>query len=200
MESLYNKVMSTYKTIILDRDGIDILQTPEEERVFEEQLELIKDVEGELVEVGVYMGATAKKISEKFPDRIVYAFDTFEGFLESGSDKDGFANYKVGDLKEANLETVQSNLKNFPKINLIKGDFPLSGKILNDKKIAFAHIDVDMYNPTKATLNFILPKMAKGGIIIVHDYPAHDGVRLAVNEFNLKNLIVVGGRQGVIKI
>lgn len=191
--------MSGQKTIILDKDGIDILQTPSEERVFEEQLELIENIKGELVEVGVYMGATAKKISNRFPDRIVYAFDTFEGFLEKGSEKDGFANYNIGDLGEADLETVKKNLKDYPNIKLIKGDFPSSGSILNDKKIAFAHIDVDMYNTTKNALKFLVPKMITGGIMIVHDYPAHSGVKLAVDEFEFKNLQVVGGRQGIIK-
>jgi hypothetical protein len=37
--------------------------------------------------------------------------------------------------------------------------------------------------------------MNKGGVILLHDYPAHNGVKLAVSELNIENKEVLGGRQ-----
>ena len=53
--------------------------------------------------------------------------------------------------------------------------------------IAFAYIDVDLYRPVKASLQRILPNMAKGGLIIVDDCDADhdlwDGAFHAYTEF-----------------
>ena len=187
--------MSTYKTIILDEDGIDILQTLEEEKNFERELNEIP--EGDLIEIGVYMGATAKKMAKRYPDRNIYACDTFEGFVEDARPEDSNAKYKKGDLGEATIEKVRENTKQYPNIKLIKGEFPYSANELKNKKFAFAHLDVDVYRATKESLEFLLPRMTEGGKIIVHDYPAHDGVRRAVDEL-VEDKKVLGGRQCLI--
>ena len=45
-------------------------------------------------------------------------------------------------------------------------------------------MDADLYNPTKAGLEFFYPRLVPGGVIIVHDYnPDWPGIMKAVNDF-----------------
>ena len=44
-------------------------------------------------------------------------------------------------------------------------------------------MDVDLYESTKAGLEFFYPRMSRGGIIMSHDYPSLNGVLKAVTEF-----------------
>lgn len=186
-------------TKLTDDDGVQIFQTPEEVENLKQLLSQC-NVPGELFEVGVFMGATAKIIASAYPFKTLYAFDTFEGFPdEISTEKGDDIRYRVGDMKEATIEQVKENLKNYENIVLTKGTFPDTAKVIKDKTFAFAHIDVDLYQGTKDALEFIIPRMNKGGIILIHDYPAHEGVKKAVEELNLK-VENLGGRQACIKI
>jgi len=42
--------------------------------------------------------------------------------------------------------------------------------------------------------------MSPGSRILMHDYPAHPGVKKAVDEFKFENMEVLGGRQSVIRL
>jgi O-methyltransferase len=46
-------------------------------------------------------------------------------------------------------------------------------------------LDVDLYKPTLAGLNYFYPRLVKGGCIFIHDYNnrRYKGVRSAVEEF-----------------
>jgi len=84
-----------------------------------------------------------------------------------------------------------------------EGRFPDTAGVIKDKKIAFAHIDVDIYVGTKEALEFLYPRMVKGGIMLIHDYPAHKGVENAINWFledkeEEVEIIGIEGRQGLI--
>jgi O-methyltransferase len=49
---------------------------------------------------------------------------------------------------------------------------------------ALVNIDADLYNPTKAGLEFFYPRLSPSGVIIVHDYTHKwEGVMTAVDEF-----------------
>jgi len=62
-----------------DPDGIDIYYTPGEVNCLGDVLKRVK-VKGDVVEVGVYKGGSAKVIAKHFKDQKVYLFDTFNGF------------------------------------------------------------------------------------------------------------------------
>ena len=51
------------------------------------------------------------------------------------------------------------------------------------KKISYALLDLDIYEPSKYVLNYIWPKMTKNGIILLDNYKVFDGETKAVNEF-----------------
>jgi len=51
-------------------------------------------------------------------------------------------------------------------------------------KFAFVNLDADLYNPTKAGLEYFYPRLSPGGVIIIHDYNHKwEGVIKAVDEF-----------------
>lgn len=47
----------------------------------------------------------------------------------------------------------------------------------------FAHLDMDLYEPTRTALEWLWPRMVPGGIINLHDYSALQGVKKAVDDF-----------------
>ena len=43
-------------------------------------------------------------------------------------------------------------------------------------------LDVDLYKPTKEAFRLFWNKLEVGGIMILHDYPSFEGVKMAVDE------------------
>lgn len=135
---------------------------------------------GDIAEVGVYKGATAKLICEVKGKRPLYLFDTFEGLPQT--DKIVDAQFHTGQFA-ARLVEVQQLLKYYPNVFIFKGFFPKTAKTIENKTFSFVHLDVDTYSSTLACLEFFYPRMSKGGIIISHDYCHAKGVKKAVDEF-----------------
>ena len=138
-------------------------------------------VDGDYAEVGVFKGATAKAICEqKNPDKTLYLFDTFSGLPEVDEiDKEMFSNEQF----LASEDLVKQKLMQYENVEIHKGYFPSdTAEIVNNKRFAFVHLDVDIYRSTIDALRFFYPKMNRGGVIISHDYHAA-GVYKAFQEF-----------------
>ena len=141
--------------------------------------------EGEFAEVGVYKGSSAKVLIETKGQRELHLFDAFEqGIPYSGTKDKGF---EPGDYS-SNYEQVKNYLKS-PNVFIYKGIFPettINNPVL-EKKFAFVHLDVDVYQSTLDSLKFFYPRLAKGACLISHDYydspTATGGVREAFQEF-----------------
>lgn len=146
-----------------------------------------KRILGAVAEAGVFQGEFAKVINEKFPDRKLYLFDTFEGFDEKDiayERQHDFSNEETGHLGSTSEELVMQKMK-FPDNCVVrKGYFPQTAKDIEDR-FCFVNLDMDLYKPTIAGLNFFWGKMEQGGIILVHDYfsEVYEGVKSAVEEF-----------------
>ncbi len=145
-------------------------------------LEKYKDIFGVLVEVGVWRGGIAKAMAETVPLKNLFLFDTFRGIPHIDK-KDNF--HKVGHFKETDIDFVKNWVGHEDRVEIIEGVFPESGRLLTNKKIAIAHIDVDVYQSYKESLEFIYDKMTVGGIVILDDYKVGtcEGATIAVNEF-----------------
>ena len=124
-----------------------------------------EQIPGSFAEGGVYQGALSKFIHNKVPDRMLYLFDTFEGFdkrdLESGSD---------GRFRDTSVDFVLKNIGNKENIIIRKGYFPETVQGLEKEQFAFVMIDFDKYEPTLAALHFFYPRVSTGGFIFIHDY------------------------------
>jgi len=147
-----------------------------------------EEIPGAFAEVGVGLGASGRVIHKLAPDRTLYLFDTFEGFpardLEGWERKCG-VDWAPGGFA-GSMETVKRNLGDIRNVYFRKGYFPDTAKGLEAEKFAFVNLDVDLYNPTIAGLEFFYPRMNRGGYMFVHDYnnpEADRGVSKAVNLF-----------------
>lgn len=135
-------------------------------------------IKGDITEVGVYKGSSAKMISLLKGNRTLHLFDTFEGLPGASIEK----HYEKGDWY-ASFEEVKKNLRGEENIHFYKGIFPDTSEPIKNKKFSFIHLDVDLYKSTIDCLKFFYPRMSKGGIIISHDYPNSIGVTKAFEEF-----------------
>lgn len=135
-----------------------------------------------IAEVGVYKGGSLKYLAQNFPDAVVFGFDTFEGLPKEHWNKDEVHN--PGDFSDISIEEVYKFIDN-PRVLLIKGLFPESGKQYKDQVFDFVHIDTDFYEGVKGSLEFFYPRLSEGGIIAFDDYEWSNcpGVKKALDEF-----------------
>jgi O-methyltransferase len=69
------------------------------------------------------------------------------------------------------------------RIETHKGLFPESAAELGELRFSFVHLDLDLYDSTKAALEWFWPRVVSGGILLSHDYPLSDGVVRSFHEF-----------------
>lgn len=150
-------------------------------------MRLVKDVPGDTAECGAFEGAGSYlicRVNRSNPDqpRRHHIFDSFEG-LSNPSPIDG-THWKKGDLS-CSLETVKNNLSEFGDVTMHKGWIPDRFPDVEDRRFAFVHIDVDLYEPTLDSIAFFYPRMNRGGIILCDDYgfTSCPGARRAIDEY-----------------
>lgn len=153
----------------------------------------IAEVPGCVFECGVHYGgglASWIHISEIFEPvaftRRLFGFDTFSGFPGvSSHDSSQFSaahqlgDFSVGDLKTeiiGNLMDIDSTRKVevAQRLQLIVGDAckTIPELLKSDPSIAVAllYLDFDLYEPTKNTLLEVLPRMPKGGVVVLDQF------------------------------
>ena len=145
-----------------------------------------KDLKGNVAELGVYKGKFAKFINAYFPGRILYLFDTFEGFDQRDVTKEKNEKLSTGeqDFSDTSVDAVLK-LMPFPdQCRPVKGFFPDSAKNIDDVFV-FVSLDADLYEPIYNGLQFFYPRLAKGGYIFIHDFnnDEYKGSRKAVEQF-----------------
>lgn len=128
---------------------------------------------GYIIELGVFQGGSIIKIANKFPDRPVYGFDSFEGLPESWERPDG--HYVKGAFNtNKKLPQVPNN------VTLIPGWFdqtlPGFAASMTDN-IALLHIDCDLYSSTKCTFQNLGKYIVPGTVIVfdeLFNYPTYE--------------------------
>ncbi len=151
------------------------------------QVERLKKekIVGTFAELGVYRGDSANIIHLMDTSRKFHLFDTFEGFREKDlvNEKGKAATYTKHNFADTSMEAVVKKL-NSDKFVFHQGYFPDTIDSVLNTKFALVNIDADLYNPTKAGLDFFYPLLSPGGVIIVHDNNADwPGIMKAVEEF-----------------
>jgi len=162
-------------------------------------------IEGDIVECGVWRGGSIMAILKVLKnlnslERNIYLYDTFEGMSEpteldesykgesattAYSTKNEFWN-RIECLSP--LEEVQNNVEsiNYPdaKIHFIKGKVEETiPNVRIPEKIALLRLDTDWYESTLHEMEYLFPKLVKGGILIVDDYGHWQGCKKAVDEY-----------------
>lgn len=163
-------------------------------------------VPGSFFEAGVYKGGTAKMLHDIMQAagslKTLHLFDSFTGMPETDKEADL---HKKGDFQDTSLESVTAWIG---QGNVIyhQGWLPDTFAGLEDEKIAFSHIDVDIKSSVRGCCEFIYPRLVPGGVMIFDDY-GHvtcPGARAAVDEFFAdkpeKPLVLAHGQAIVFKL
>lgn len=142
---------------------------------------------GEIAELGVHQGASARELNRLFPERKLYLFDTFQGFPEKALAAEAERNPSVR-WKDAFQDTsVSQVLEQLPypeQAVICAGYFPDSLPSA-PPRFAFVHLDPDLYESVAQGLRIFWPLLVCGGVIFVHDYRSlqFPGAGQAVKEF-----------------
>jgi len=151
----------------------------------------------------MWMMLCQQKFGENRP---FFLYDTFDGMTYPANDKDaGEAKTIFNRISDklykrdydkwhnenkwayAPLELVQANIHSTnydaSKISYVKGDINMTLDTTVPTSIAVLRLDTDWYDSTKKELTMLFPLVVKGGYIIVDDYYAWKGSRVATDEF-----------------
>lgn len=155
--------------VILGGCVANYLKIPDGVKVFKNRYDnlsysLARKPEGIACEFGVFKGKTARHIAKTiFPDTL-YAFDSFKGLPEKWDL--GTMSHQKGHFNlKGKLPKLRNNIK--PVVGVIEET--LDGWIrheLKQQKIAFMHIDVDLYAPTKFILHNLKEHLSKDAVIV----------------------------------
>lgn len=186
-----------------------------------------ENVKGDFVECGVAAGAQIAAmqiaIQEATSSKKIFGFDSFEGIPMAGE----FDTVQVGigeithdkfaPLSERLISSgitchsKESVITNFNTMGLpldnvvfIQGWFQntLQEGSKQIENISILRLDGDLHESTLICLEYLYPKVSKGGIVIIDDY-ALDGCRIAVQQYfysineKLPEMVVVEGGGGV---
>ena len=140
------------------------------------------EVEGDIVECGVWRGGCSIFLSHLFPNKTIWCCDSYEGFqpledttynFEGERHTPEFVQGAKGPLA-ISLEEVKSNfeyygLKDEDRIKFLKGFVNQTLPTAPIEKISILRIDVDSYSATLEVLNLLYDKVQSGGYIIFDD-------------------------------
>ncbi len=156
-----------------------------------------KGVTGDVVECGCWKGHSSFLIASILDGHGFSGefsiFDSFEGGLSDKSVEDANARVamdadQVAEEKQHFASTedqLHYVLKPFSFYKLYKGWIPDRFSEVEERRFAFVHIDVDLYQPILDALEFFYPRMDRGGVIVVDDFgfTQFPGAKASVQKF-----------------
>lgn len=179
-----------------------------------ELMKMIQDIPGAVIEMGVCSGNglmtlvhSHNVLQPTYKYREFYGFDTFEGFPSVHENDIADVEWKKGDFcnngydRLNNIISIHNSYYYLPtNIKLVKGNVnDTLPKFLDENKhiiVSLLYLDLDIYEPTKTCLKYLLPKMAKGSIIAFDElnWKSFPGETIAVLEelgtkYKFKNLL-----------
>jgi hypothetical protein len=177
-------------------------------------------VPGARAECGVYRGATALLLCHAWRSRQAafrggdfYLIDSYAGASVSGEldliaarDADGTVHREAffpAGKTDTSPELVRGFFGDFPDVQICAGWTPQVFATLPERDWAFVHLDVTLYAPTLAALEYFYPRLHTGGVILCDDYGSIfcPGSQKAWDEFCTRHeiaFVVLGNRQSVI--
>ena len=172
------------------------------DRVFfiDQLARLVAPLLGDTVECGAYDGLSSYMICRATqPAHTHHVFDSFEGVSEPGEADGDY--WKKGDLS-ASEATLLANLAEFDIVTH-PGWIPHHFDEVTDLQFCMVHIDVDLYQPTRDSIEFFYDRTVRGGIIVLDDYGFANcpGATAAVDEHmaNRPEIVVMAPTgQGII--
>lgn len=157
------------------------------------------------LELGVYTGNSLKRISHVFyevhPNATVFGIDSFQGLIENWSDTDSYRAFDMKGVMPKDLDKRIRILVGFVEQKI--PEYLISAR----KPISLLHIDLDLYGPTKFSLENLRSVLTSGTYILFDDHHGYPGWRFgeykAVNEVFTRDqydYIAFGPHQALIKL
>lgn len=142
---------------------------------------------GDKIECGVFGGFSSLmscrilgQMSPGYNGKGFYLCDSFEG-LSQPSEKDHvevvgsdgnvnrYSTHSKGHFA-VDYATVAGRFSEYPGVTLVKGWIPAVLDKLPETTWSYVHIDVDLYEPTMACLEYFYPRLVSGGVILNDDF------------------------------
>lgn len=162
-------------------------------------------VEGDFVECGVAAGAQivamSVAISETNSNKVIYAYDSFEGIPLAGefdTEQPGVGEIKTdkfapleqrlvsSGITAHSIENVISNFQyvgiSYDNVRFVKGWFQHTLPNNSIEKISLLRLDGDLHESTLVCMEHLYPKVVKGGYVIIDDYGL-EGCRVAIEQY-----------------
>lgn len=140
--------------------------------------------EGLVLEFGVFQATSTNHIADKLTSlqdkRLVHGFDSFEGLQ---TDSVGWVWTKGRFNLDGNLPIVRENIRLYK--GWIDETLPVFLSDYPSESIAFLHVDVDLYEPTKVILESCKNRLRSGSIILFDELIGYAGWRF--HEFKALN-------------
>jgi len=192
---------------------------------FQTRLDLLRyflatlDVPGARVECGAYRGATALLMCEVWRDRQpgfsgedMFLIDSFMGTSASGSNdfipvRDGPGSATRMDAffpvakTDVTAEMVRGFFSGFPQAQICAGWIPGVFNMLPERNWAFVHLDLTLYEPTLAALEYFYPRLSPGGAILCDGSIFCPGAQKAWDDYCAEHdipFVALGHRESVI--
>ena len=161
---------------------------------------LSENVEGDLIETGVWRGGGcifmhAVLAAYGIEDRKVFVADSFEGLPKPDVEKypaDKGDRHHIYTYLAVSQEEVENNFRKYDLLDkqvvFLKGWFKDTLPQAPIDKLSILRLDGDMYGSTMDSLEYLYPKLSKGGFCIIDDY-ALPGCKSAVDDYRTKHAI-----------
>jgi len=160
---------------------------------------LDEGIPGDYIETGAWRGGCcilmrAVLAARSEPHRRVFVADSFEGLpppnpVRYAADA-GDRHHEVLQLAVP-LDEVKANFARYglldEQVVFVKGFFDQTLPALDAGPFALLRLDGDMYESTIVALESLYPRLSPGGFVIIDDYGAVEGCRLAVDSFRRAN-------------
>lgn len=147
----------------------------------------VQGLRGDLVECGIAMGSGIAAMKRACPEKTVWGYDSFQGIHRAGpndTEQPGIgpipsdAVLISNDLvpsgvtvhPRAQVEEILSCLGfKYDDFILVEGWVQETLPMIQPKQIALLRLDMDLYDPTLCALEYLWPKLVKGGVLLVDD-------------------------------
>ncbi len=170
---------------------------------------LYRNVDGAIVEFGCYIGTTSlfirRLLDQTESMRTFHVYDSFEGLPpKTTEDASGAGEqFIAGELAVSKKQFLHEFQKAHLRLPVVhKGWFSDLQEADIPTKVAFAFLDGDFHSSIHDSLRLVLPRMQRGGVIVVDDYAreALPGVARAVHKHLSTDVITVVHNLGVIHL
>lgn len=194
---LYSRCLQRTGTVVTPFNAFQRFQT---------RLELVQyflatlELPGARAECGVYRGAAALLLAyawrsrrPEFQGEDLYLIDSYSGTSASLAQdripvRDAGGATRMDDFfpagkTDTSPALVRGFFTDFPAVNICAGWIPDVFATLPEREWAFVHLDLSLYEPTLASLEYFHPRLTKGGVVLCDGSIFCPGAARAWEEF-----------------